>query len=234
MPGYETKHQSVPIQGAADLEIRCLLDRQQYADPLGVAARLGISSATWPLFGLLWPSGEELAAHMALRTLVAGERILEVGCGLGLSSLVMHRRGADMTASDCHPLAGDFLAFNALLNGLGPLTYRHGEWAEKLLPPDGCATAPARDPVSGRYELIIGSDVLYDRDASAALAGFIQRHGAARGEVCIVDPNRGNRATFNRSMALQGYTLTEVRLDRVAGDTTAAYKGRLLRYRRGS
>jgi predicted nicotinamide N-methyase len=226
MPGYATKQEWVSIAGAEGLQIRSLLDRQQYADPLGAALALGISSATWPLFGLLWPSGAELAAMMAVRAVVAGERVLEVGCGLGLSSLVMHRRGADVTASDCHPLAGAFLAANASLNRLLPIAYRQGAWA-----PHDAGTEAA---VEGRYGLIIGSDVLYDRDASAALAGFIGRHGAAHGEVCIVDPDRSNRAAFSRGLALLGYSLVERRLDHAATPGTTAYKGRLLRYRRGA
>ena len=235
MPGYQTLQYRVPISGADDLQMRTLLDRQQYADPCGMAADLGISSATWPLFGLLWPSGAELAALMALRVPVAGERILEIGCGLALSSLVLHRRGSDVTASDCHPLAGEFLAANVLLNGLAPLPYRHGEWALRPLPLSPALAAALHDaaaPVAGRYSLIIGSDVLYDRDASAALAGFIHRHAAARSEVCIVDPDRGNRAAFSRSLALHGYALSDERLDRAASATAPAYKGRLLRYRR--
>ena len=56
MPGYQTKQECVAIPGAHDLHIQSLLDRQQYADPLGEAEALGISSAAWPLFGLLWPS----------------------------------------------------------------------------------------------------------------------------------------------------------------------------------
>jgi predicted nicotinamide N-methyase len=228
MPGYQTKQESVPIAGIADLNIRSLLDREQYADPLGVAARLGISSAMWPVFGLLWPSGAELAAIMALRVLVADERILEIGCGLGLSSLVMHRRGADITASDCHPLAGDFLAANLLLNRLLPMKYRHGEWAER--PAD--AAGPAGLSVEGRFALIIGSDVLYDRDASTQLAGFIDRHAAPTAEVCIVDPDRSNRAAFSRGMREQGFSLIECRLDHPARAGLAAYKGRLLSYTR--
>lgn len=77
------RHHGVPT-----LVIRSLLDRQQFSDPLGLAERMGISSATWPLFGLLWPSGALLAAHMAARVLRPGERILEIGCGLALASLV--------------------------------------------------------------------------------------------------------------------------------------------------
>ena len=102
-PGYLTKQQSIPVAGADDLIIRSLLDINQFHDPLDEALNLGISSATWPLFGLLWPSGARMAERMAQRT-VTGERILEIGCGLGLTSLVAHRRGANITASDCHPL----------------------------------------------------------------------------------------------------------------------------------
>lgn len=67
MPGYLTKQEDIAITGAADLIIQSLLDKQQFADPLGAAEALGISSAAWPLFGLLWPSGAQLAQRMASR-----------------------------------------------------------------------------------------------------------------------------------------------------------------------
>ena len=226
MPGYQTQQEQVEIAGAAPLQMRSLLDRQQFNDPLGAAARLGISSATWPLFGMLWPSGAHLAARMAMHALQPGQRILEVGCGLALASLVGHRRGADMTASDCHPLAAEFLRTNLQLNGLPPMKYRHGEWDCTL---QGGA---AHEAVSQRYELIIGSDVLYDRDAAAALAGFIGRHASesAASEVWIVDPERGNRSAFTRRMAVLGYGLKQVRIETPATATAPAYRGRLLRY----
>ena len=228
MPGYQTKEEQVRIAGAAPLQIRSLLDRQQFSDPLGAAARLGISSATWPLFGMLWPSGAHLAARMAVHVLQPGQRILEVGCGLALASLVGHRRGADITASDCHPLTAEFLHRNLQHNGLPPMKYRHGEW-------DGTLHGGAQqEAVSNRYELIIGSDVLYDRDASTALAGFIGRHATPDSEVWIVDPERGNRPAFTRLMAVLGYRLEQVRLDTAATATEPAYRGRLLTYRRSA
>ncbi len=49
---------------------------------------------------------------------IAGKRILEVGCGIGLCSLVLQQRGADITASDYHPVAEKFLRHNTDLNGL--------------------------------------------------------------------------------------------------------------------
>jgi predicted nicotinamide N-methyase len=233
MPGYQTQQQTVTISGADDLIIQSLLDRQQFADPLGHAERIGISSATWPLFGLLWPSGKQLAARMALHHLQPGQRILEIGCGLALASLVGHRRGADVTASDNHPLTARFLAANLRLNALPPMKYRHGAWAAVL----ASASEPPQRPnsaVRGRYELIIGSDVLYDRDASTALAGFIGRHAAPAGEVWIVDPDRGNRPAFNRRMGTLGYALEDCRIDSAARLGALAYRGRLLVYRRES
>lgn len=230
MPGYQIKQERIAITGVNDLIIRSLLDRQQFSDPLGEAERLGISSATWPLFGVLWPSGLRLAARMALRPVHAHERILELGCGLALPSLVSHRRGADITASDCHPLAEGFLLENLGLNQLLPMKYRHGDWAEPL--PLEAREEPERLLVTGRYDLIIGSDLLYEQDVSGALAGFIGRHAMPHAEVWIVDPDRGNRSAFNRLMRLQGFELEESRLDQAASQHLPSYKGRLLTYRR--
>ena len=230
MPGYLTKQQNIAVAGVDDLIIRSLLDLQQFSDPAGDAERIGISSAMWPLFGMLWPSGAHLAARLALRPVLTGERILEIGCGLALASLVGHRRGADVTASDCHPLTADFLTENLRLNHLPPMKYRHGNWSIPELE-DTLNDEAGRRIVDGRFDLIMGSDLLYERDANATLAAFIGLHASPAAEVWIVDPDRGNRAAFNRQMGDRGFQMREERLDQVAFDDIAAYKGRLLIYR---
>jgi predicted nicotinamide N-methyase len=235
MPGYRTKLESIAIAGVGNLFIRSLLDRQQYYDPDGAAERLGIGPAVWPLFGLLWPSALHLAAQLALRPVCANEKILEIGCGLGLASLVGHRRGARITASDCHPLAGDFLRENLLLNDLcASLRYKHGQWGETG--PESVLDA-GRAQLSSRYDLIIGSDLLYDRDMPAELAAFIDRHAVDDAEVWVVDPNRGHRPAFNRSMAALGFALyQDMQLSnlppQLVDGPAALYKGRMLVYRR--
>ena len=231
MPGYQTKQENIAIAGADDLIIRSLLDARQFADPDGAAGAMGISSAAWPMFGLLWPSGAHLAARMAARVLVPRERVLEIGCGLALASLVAHRRGIDITASDRHPLTAAFLAENLRLNHLPPMKYAHGRWSEDPLA-HGSAAAVAENIVGGRFDLLIGSDLLYERDANGSLAGFIGRHAAPWAEVWIVDPERGNRPAFSRRMAAQGFALRQERLDQAAAPAAQAYRGRLLTYRR--
>ena len=126
MPGYTTRQLDVRL-GGHDYHIRALSDRQQFADPDHLAARIGISSALWCLFGQVWPSGRVLAEAMCTFD-VAGKRILELGCGLGLSSLVLQRRLADVTASDHHPLAESFLQYNATQNQLPHISYRDLPW----------------------------------------------------------------------------------------------------------
>ncbi len=217
MPGYLTKQESITIAGADDLVIRSLLDRQQFSDPHGHADRLGISSAMWPLFGLLWPSSRVLS--LAMQTCVLdGRRILELGCGLALASLVVHRRGGDITASDCHPLAAAFLLENLRLNGLPAMKYQQAHWSRP-------------NPRLGRFDLIIGSDLLYDRDQPQALSQFIDRHSAADVEVLIADPDRGNQAQFTRRMGLLGYGHLAQRVTSLPAGG-GAYKGRLHSYRR--
>ena len=216
MPEYQVKHQTVTV-GGTDYLIRSLLDRQQYSDPLREAENAGISPAGWSLFGQLWPSARVLALAMATVDLV-GKRILEIGAGLALASLVVHRRAGDMTVSDWHPLSEVFLKENLRLNKLGPMKYRTGNWA-------------GSNPGLGRFDLIIGSDVLYERQQPGQLASFIDRHAAPSAEVIVVDPDRGNRAGFCREMAALGYRCTARRADSVLEDGEP-YKGRFLSFAR--
>ena len=214
MPGYQVKTETFAV-GGASTSVRSLLDRQQFADPLGEAQRLGISSASWPLFGLVWPSALVLAAHMAQAPL-GQRRVLEVGCGLALASLVVHRRHGLVTASDRHPLAEAFLLENLRLNAMAPLPYRHADWA-------------VVNPLLGRFDLIVGSDVLYERGQADELCAFIERHAQASAEVVIADPDRGNRAAFNRGMLGLGFARSE-RVVRELPGSGLPYKGRLLSY----
>jgi predicted nicotinamide N-methyase len=233
LPGYLTKQEQIAVSGVADVSICSLLDRNQFFDPVDEALGLGISSATWPIFGLLWPSGAQLAARIALRPVDANEHILEIGCGLALASIVAHRRGADITASDYHPLAAGFLQRNLRLNKLHPMQYAHGQWG--ATPPLTLARAVGQTTettIPRPYDLIIGSDVLYERDSRGDLAVHIAQHAAPVAQVWIVDPDRSNRAAFNQRMAAQGFSLREERLDTAAVNSQAAYKGRLLTYQR--
>jgi predicted nicotinamide N-methyase len=151
---------------------------------------------------------------------ILGRRILEVGCGLGLSSLVLQRRGADITATDRHPLAGEFLARNAALNGLAAIDFALAQWS-------------GPNPALGSFDLIIGADVLYEAGHAGLLAGFLAEHAKPCAEILIADPGRGHGNALNRAMRAQGYECSEQRSAFAQGEL-APFRGRLLRYTRES
>ena len=76
-----------------------------------------------------------------------GLRVLELGCGLGLPSLVAAARGAEVTAVDWARDAVDLLRRNAVRNGLALACEVH-DW---------------RRPLPGRFDLALAADVLYER-----------------------------------------------------------------------
>jgi predicted nicotinamide N-methyase len=218
LAAYIVKFEDLRI-GGMPYRMRSLLDRQQFFDDDGRAERLGISPAMWPLFGLLWPSGCVLAEQLS-RIDLFGRRVLEVGCGLGLASLVAHARGADVTASDIHPLAGAFLQINAALNRLPPIRFHRGDWRDI-------------DADLGHFDLLVGSDLLYDRSLPDALAGFVGRHAEPASEFMLVDPDRGMQGRFRRLMDARGYhhaARVVARHDTPGG----SFKGRVHTYTRAS
>ena len=177
----------------------------------------GISPASWSLFGQVWPSATILADLMQTWDLQA-DRVLEVGCGLALASLVIHRRLGNVTATDGHPLAESFLHDNLLRNLLPPMKYATCHWGRQY-------------PDLGLFDLIIGSDVLYERDHPQQLAEFIDCHAAEKVVVIIIDPNRSNHKCFSQRLLHIGFILTEQKIHTIADDGTH-YRGRMLKYQR--
>jgi len=190
LPGYTTRSVVLDVCGQP-YRLRVLSDLQQFGDPDGHAARVGISSAQWSLFGQVWPAGQRLAEAMH-GIPIEGKRILEIGCGLGLASLVLQSRGADVVASDMHPKAEPFLAYNAALNELPEVHYRHMLWDEPL-------------PALGRFDLIIGSDVLYEHGHVQLVADVVARCANESAEVLITDPGRGHAARMGSALDVLGF-----------------------------
>jgi predicted nicotinamide N-methyase len=215
MTPYRVRYQTLEI-GDLDVHLKTLRDLGQYSDAESAAAHAGINRASWPLFGIIWPSSQVLARFM-LDFDARGLRILEVGCGLGLTSLVLSLCHADVTATDHHPEVVNFLNANARLNGLDPIPYQRCDWRDE-------------DDGLGRFDLIVGSDLLYQPGHAKLLSGFIHRHASTSCEIILVGPGRREQASFDRCMLDLGYLYsrcaqtTDVSLDE-------PFRGRIYRYR---
>lgn len=174
------KYQTIEF-GDNDIHLRTLKDKQQFSDKDKKAEDLGISSATWSLFGVVWPSSEVLA-NFIFDYDFKNKRILEVGCGIGLSSLILNRLNADITATDYHPEAEKFLDINTELNKDDEIPFIRTCWSNEY------------QEELGKFDLIIGSDLLYERDHAILLSNFINAHANDKAMVILVNPNRGYQA----------------------------------------
>jgi predicted nicotinamide N-methyase len=97
-----------------------------------------------PYWAELWPASLALAEELPD---VAGLRVVELGCGLAVPSLVAAARGAEVTATDWADDAIALVRENAARNGL-KLKAEVRDW---------------RDPWDARFDLVVAADVLYER-----------------------------------------------------------------------
>jgi predicted nicotinamide N-methyase len=198
MSDLRLRYQTVEF-GKTDIHLCTLRNTQEFYDPDGVAKSLGISSATWSIFGVVWPSSLVLAHYVAGFN-TKSKRVLEVGCGIGLSSLLLNKRHIDITATDYHPETESFLERNALLNGDNKIAFERVDWAE------------SGDEL-GVFDVIIGSDLLYEDEHCALLATFIGDHSKSSCEVIIVDPGRGRKNKLKKRMLEIGFNSSQVKPD---------------------
>ena len=96
-----------------------------------------------PYWAELWPAG--LALAEALPDDLTGVRVVELGCGLGVPSLVAAARGATVTAVDWAADAIALLRENAARNGL-ELEAVRADWRS----------------FEGSFDLALAADVLYE------------------------------------------------------------------------
>jgi len=127
-----------------------------------------------PYWAELWPSGLALARHVAGLEL-AGVRVLELGCGLGLPSLAAAARGADVLATDWAEDAVELVRENAERNDVLVRVARV-RWSE---PEPLLRAAP--------WDLVLGADLLYEARNAEQLATLLPSLG---GEVLLAEPGR--------------------------------------------
>lgn len=133
-----------------------------------------------PYWADLWPSAIALARWLAAgasERLHRGARALELGCGMGLVSTALALGGARVLATDYYDDALLFARLNAGRNAGVPVETRNVDWRD--FPND-----------LGRFDLVVASDVLYERPHASLLAHAMHLTLAMGGLGLIADPGR--------------------------------------------
>ena len=148
-----------------------------------------------PYWAELWPSGRVLAERLSERDLSA-MRVIELGCGIGLPSIVAAARGADVIATDWYAEALVATRGNARFTLRADLSVALLDWL-----------APQGDVLElGPFDLVIGADLLYEERNGKALARLLPRLVAPRGEVLITDPRRPHAAHLLDPLVTAGWS----------------------------
>ncbi len=194
---YETRLESFEL-GEVTIELESLADIDKTIDDLfGIYQREGrtdLFEEMCPYFGTLWPAGKVLALYLAdgnLRNELTSEsRILEIGCGLALPSLFLSKIGQTVEATDMHPDVPCFLDKNRTRNGVTGPAFLSLDW---------------RDPPGRQWDLILASDVLYDKIQPKAVLQFLKSALAPEGRCLLADPGRSYFQGFLEEAIKSGF-----------------------------
>ncbi len=153
------------------------------SDTAAVARQSLASGSHLPYWALLWPSGMALAeALLARPEEVRSRRVLELGCGLGVTAIAALACGADLWVADVFAEALLFCRYNTLRNaGRTPHTL-----------PANWRTEAGRDACRalGSFDVVLAADVLYEEDDREPLAQWVPQLLAPQGVFWLAEPGR--------------------------------------------
>ncbi len=148
-----------------------------------------------PYWADVWPSSIILAGKL-LELKGHGKTALELGCGVGLSTLAATSAGFDVLSTDYYEDALDVTRANVFRN-LGTIARtRLVDW--RHLPVD-----------LGTFDLVFASDVLYEKEYAELLPVLLRGLLAPGGMALIADPGRVAAPVFVEACATHGLEIRQ-------------------------
>jgi len=151
-----------------------------------------------PYWAEIWPSAIALSRFIFKNpNLFPKRRILELGCGLGLTSMaIMLQQPAYFLCSDYEAEALQQARENFILNEIDLPHFQQLDW---------------RDPqIHDSFDVIIASDILYEKRFFQPLLNLFKNYSAPRGTIIIAEPNRSIARDFFATLKARGYSFSFV------------------------
>jgi predicted nicotinamide N-methyase len=169
-----TEVASVPLVPEVRLHLLMPTSPLWHATP-DEAARAGL---VMPYWAVAWPGGQALARWVLDHpSLVAGQRVLDVGSGGGIEAVAAAKAGAArVVCADVDPVAGEALMLNAALNGVELEAFTQ----DLLDRPPGALDA----------EVVLVGDVTFDEAITERLVPWLRAHAALGRTVLVGDAGR--------------------------------------------
>ena len=146
-----------------------------------------------PYWAELWPSAEALSRFIFKNPqLITGRSVMELGCGLGLTSIsIARQQPRRLVITDYEQDALDMAALNFRQNGL-PLPERQlMDWRQP-----SCES---------RYDCIVAADVVYEERFFLPLLRVFRQCLNKEGYIILAEPNRAVARSFFDLLKESGY-----------------------------
>lgn len=154
---------------------------------------LGELKGRLPYGVALWPAAIALAHDLAFRADdLRGKAVLELGAGTGLPGIVAATLGARVVQTDRDEVAMAACRRNCERNGVRTIEHRMADWTSW--------------DDAGRYDWIVGSDILYGEALHPHLRRVFETNLAAGGRVLLSDPFREVSLRLLEAMESDGWS----------------------------
>jgi predicted nicotinamide N-methyase len=144
-----------------------------------------------PYWAQLWESALAVAGWLVDARLEL-TRVLDLGCGMGLAGAAAARLGHRVLFADVEPLALLFARLNSLADA-DRVRARRVDWR--------------KDRLEERFDLILGADILYEREQWPFLDAFWREHLEDCGRVILGEPGRQTGDEFIDWVRDRGWSL---------------------------
>lgn len=144
----------------------------------------------FPYWAQLWPSAVGLSRFLLTKRPFSHGLVLDLGCGLGLTTLAARVLADRVVAFDYCRDALHFCRENLKRNNLAAGLLRM-HWS--------------RPALRGGFDAIIGSDILYEQRAVKPVADMVENLLSPNGKAFISTPNRPAVGSFIGEMEARGF-----------------------------
>ncbi len=151
-----------------------------------------------PYWALVWIGARSIAAQMLATPPAPEMRVLDLGCGLGLSGIAAAIGGAHVTFADYVPQALEFVRASAGYHSL---------------PPERFSTRTldfTKDDPPERYDVVLAADVVYEPGAYEPLVDFLCKALAPRGTLWLTETLRADARRVLEALCARGLLLETV------------------------
>ena len=190
---YDVKTTRYSI-GTEWIAITMVNDTNRLLDELAIENHL--LGSNFPFWAELWPSALALARYIWDNMDFQGERVLELGCGLGLVGIVARKKQAKVLMTDYNDDALMFAKHNAIKNECGDIQFRSMDWQHPNLD-------------NQKFKYILASDVIYEEQNWLPIVNIFDAHLDEHGEIMLSEPNRPNAQGFFEILRRQGFSFIQ-------------------------